>query len=495
MRNRTKVELVVAISFIMILTSINVLSITRTISDTGDTVDTYIRNSKGNYWAATGANLQLAIYDLANQSGTVWLPSGTIYFSTTVYLTSNIHLQGAGMYSTILRESGSGDLTRLVCCNKHNVIISDFTVHGNNTRSGGAQTNNIPIDFRGLQNVTIYNIRVIYSSDSGLTFYALALAEYGNIDVGYGVKNFSIDNYEVYCIEGHGLQLGNAYDGTINNYRGNFITNDGMDSSGSYNITCSNFRLRNISVDGIKFTASVGSSNIQLNNINIESNGMGLKIDTLVKNVNVNNIIIKPGSWGIHIRCTGTNGHVNINNFLISGGTIGIKTDSSSINNVTISNGEIIGGNIAGDIGIALGATKDMDINNVRISKTPGRGIYFLTSSRVKIIGCTILGGSYFGSIQAISNNNFTISDCYVIGNNDVGYGGINISGATSKNFKILGNTIENNHQFGLRIFDSGIVNFIIANNIIRIVGAGHLTLDDKSACAAANNVTANNLT
>lgn len=37
----------------------------RWINDSYDNKDTLIRNSNGNYWAATGANIQLALDDLA----------------------------------------------------------------------------------------------------------------------------------------------------------------------------------------------------------------------------------------------------------------------------------------------------------------------------------------------------------------------------------------------------------------------------------------------
>jgi len=52
---------------------------------------TLIWNSNGNNWTATGANIQLAINDLDNSSGTVWLPGNTTFaISSTIQLYKNI---------------------------------------------------------------------------------------------------------------------------------------------------------------------------------------------------------------------------------------------------------------------------------------------------------------------------------------------------------------------------------------------------------------------
>jgi parallel beta-helix repeat protein len=70
---RTKIEIISAILLLMLLAAISAESLTRTISDSTDTSYTYIRNSNGKYWDATGANLQTAINDLGSGGGTVWV--------------------------------------------------------------------------------------------------------------------------------------------------------------------------------------------------------------------------------------------------------------------------------------------------------------------------------------------------------------------------------------------------------------------------------------
>lgn len=74
-RFRTKVEIVILLFFLIILSLVSVASLNRTISDSADTIETFIRNTKGNIWEPTGANLQAAIDDLSGQGGTIWIGS------------------------------------------------------------------------------------------------------------------------------------------------------------------------------------------------------------------------------------------------------------------------------------------------------------------------------------------------------------------------------------------------------------------------------------
>lgn len=62
---------------ILLLTGIfyPVTALTRTISDSNDTYYTLIRNTKGNIWEVTGANLQAAINDIGTGGGTVYVGS------------------------------------------------------------------------------------------------------------------------------------------------------------------------------------------------------------------------------------------------------------------------------------------------------------------------------------------------------------------------------------------------------------------------------------
>ncbi len=76
-------------------------SLTRTISDTQDTASTFITNSRGRYWEASGDNIQLAIDDLnETNGGHVWLPAGSFLINESIEtgnLSVTIEGQGWGV--------------------------------------------------------------------------------------------------------------------------------------------------------------------------------------------------------------------------------------------------------------------------------------------------------------------------------------------------------------------------------------------------------------
>ena len=91
-RLRTKIEATFGALIFIIILIVSVIAGPRMISDTHDDIDMYIRNSNGNYWDATGSNIQAAIDDLKT-SGTVWLPGDTkISVSTTITVPAEITL-------------------------------------------------------------------------------------------------------------------------------------------------------------------------------------------------------------------------------------------------------------------------------------------------------------------------------------------------------------------------------------------------------------------
>lgn len=122
---RTKIEVFIVITFLILLAVSSVVSISRTISDTHDDIDLFIRNSKGNYWAATGANIQEAIDDLGitappyhgygGEHGYVWLPGNTtISISSTLdvdqFVTLDMQgceIQPDGDFDAVMLHRGS----------------------------------------------------------------------------------------------------------------------------------------------------------------------------------------------------------------------------------------------------------------------------------------------------------------------------------------------------------------------------------------------------
>jgi hypothetical protein len=88
--NKTK-NMVWAVAAILLLALALHLavSVTRVISFAGDNKDTFIRNSKGNYWEPVGSNIQLAIDDLGTAGGTVWVGKD-VNLSAPILLKNNV---------------------------------------------------------------------------------------------------------------------------------------------------------------------------------------------------------------------------------------------------------------------------------------------------------------------------------------------------------------------------------------------------------------------
>ena len=100
---RTKAEVIVVACLLISVFAVNVMSVTRTITDTSDTKETYIHESKGNYWQATRANIQVAIDDCGNASGS-WVKLGTANYTVTgninVWYNVTLDLAGSTIYAS-----------------------------------------------------------------------------------------------------------------------------------------------------------------------------------------------------------------------------------------------------------------------------------------------------------------------------------------------------------------------------------------------------------
>lgn len=102
-------------------------SVTRILSDTQDTAETFIKNTNGNYWEATASNVQVAIDDLNNNSGTVWLPGGvTFTILSTLVIEEDAALDMGG--STIVPSSNFDVIEMTVGSQLRNGIINVSSV-------------------------------------------------------------------------------------------------------------------------------------------------------------------------------------------------------------------------------------------------------------------------------------------------------------------------------------------------------------------------------
>jgi len=457
---------------------------TRTITDTSDTMLSSITTSAGGVYPATFAGLQAALNSGNNGTLTVTMPSGIIYYSANIWVRNNTHLQGAGKYQTILKRTGVTTTKGIYVYKDRNVVLSDFTVHGNNSKSGGAATGSSNFYIKGSQNISLININSSYSSGNGLDVSA-------GDGYTFGIRKFTILNCDITHTDAsyNGLNIGDSYNGIINTV--NILDSgvDGFDCTNNRNITINNIIITG-STDGIKIggaDATTIAENISLDNINIKCSTNGLKIDIFCRKININNINIMAGGKGIYDYSI--YGHININNFVVKSVGMGLITNNAGSNNITFSNGDV---QSTTDNCVYLTKTRDVELSNVRIYGGTA-DLYMFNANRTKIISCNINHARTQHGIIISACSNWTIANCDITDNTASGYGGLNLTGGVSKDFVITGNRFMNNHQYAISII-VGSVNFVITNNIMRYPGSGHTNLVDRSACAAANNVTANNL-
>ena len=161
---RTKADAILVAFLLIGISALSVMSVTRTITDTSDTVDTFIRNSNGKYWSATEAGLQSAIDDLTD-GGTVWVPVCNISVSSSITLLDNINIIGVGKASQLYLADGA-DVDVLQITGKSNIRIEGIYIEGNN----GTQTAYIGlIDIDGTsEDITIRDCYLYNSMKSSI---------------------------------------------------------------------------------------------------------------------------------------------------------------------------------------------------------------------------------------------------------------------------------------------------------------------------------------
>jgi hypothetical protein len=93
--NKRKIIIFIVATIILLL--VEIAASTRTISISNDSYYKMIRNSNGKCWEATTDNIQIAINDLDNSSGTVWLPGNKVFiFTKTLIIYKFITLDMGG---------------------------------------------------------------------------------------------------------------------------------------------------------------------------------------------------------------------------------------------------------------------------------------------------------------------------------------------------------------------------------------------------------------
>lgn len=168
---------------LLVVGSLSALSVTRTITPTGDDVTTFIRNSNGGYWSVTASNLQTAI----NEGVKVTIPSNvTITLSSDLALDNNTLLVGGGKTTIFQCNNASIKGTDV-----SNITLKDFRILG---------TKGILIQ-GDCYNITVENIIATNNNSdiaSPFNFYA------GDND---NIENLKIINCEAVDCDNYGFLL------------------------------------------------------------------------------------------------------------------------------------------------------------------------------------------------------------------------------------------------------------------------------------------------
>lgn len=248
LRIRTKVEVIIVTSFLILIGVYSVFAVTRTISDTQDTIELYIINSNGKMWEATGANIQNAIDDIGIDAeyqgfgtphGWVKVPGNTsITVSNEIEIKDHVTLDLQG--SELVYDSNVNCILMRVGASLQNGIINvsqvtnfDKTcVHYNCDGSDNslAFRNHLPF---------VYNMKFVSSELRGTAIYL-------NTSPGYDwTSNIVNTFYDIIQIEGfeYALYINHSRDGSDDSYiNGNRFTNVDIVNC-KYPITVYNYDL------------------------------------------------------------------------------------------------------------------------------------------------------------------------------------------------------------------------------------------------------------
>lgn len=427
-RFRTKVEIFGAVLFITLLVAVSAASVTRTITDSSDNLYTFIRNSNGNYWDATGANLQSAIDDLTS-GGTVWLPSGTLAITTQLQMEDNVAVIGQGEGKTTIYSDQSGAFIPIWVYQDDHVVLRDFTIDMNSKGSNGIYVGDS--DY-----VTIDHVEILNAGFQGIYIspYGTDHSFFTNIRVKHGLNTAS-----------HGIGVNNANNSIFSNIlvenydTDNDISEDGLDITDCYNSTFDNINVQGCGWhDGIKLTAGGPAlSNCTFSNIIIsDAVNYGMKIQN-TEYSNFNNIVLRDTGYISIWDGADLVHHCNFNNIIISNSdSMGLHVGGQYL---TFNNMQIINPSGSG-IRIENNA-HDLSFSNLYIMH-PGNYNYIGSGcTRLNFVNCEFTDGSSYGfSIQGSSH--FKFLNCLFKDNTG---DGIDTTASACNNYSIIGCTFMNN--------------------------------------------------
>lgn len=201
---RTKAEAILVASFLICLSVISVMSVTRTITDSSDTVYTYITNSNGNFYEATAANIPIALENVNTTNdngdedgGWVLLPNATFLVDNTVHVPINVSLYMGG--ATFVPTADIRVVQPHAGSEIHNGIIDlePYIQAGNDFTKSCIYVNTTFSDFSGNRLISILTSRLkitdmtLNSTRNGYTTYGYGIRYHcpKMYDLGYTTSN------------------------------------------------------------------------------------------------------------------------------------------------------------------------------------------------------------------------------------------------------------------------------------------------------------------
>jgi parallel beta-helix repeat protein len=340
-----------------------------------------------------------------NGGGTVYLPGGSTYLlKKTLYVSNNVTLLGAGMYSgsrlkvankadTLLTTNATaGDVVLNVTSTTGFIIGQDVTLFDNilNTYGNGdsgrvlsvdAIAKTITLDTAIVHNYTVANAAHIFSSFSALSIcrivYALGLPNSINGFTNVTIRDLEIDgnkanqtagnNDEVQCGvhdgNSHGLRIMNCY--IHDTIFGGILSSHYIDGS----------------FDGSEQILIAGNV---VKDVGARS---GLHFHGVKKSIVINNTLNTPGTSGLYMySCFGNT--LTDNN--VFGATVGYDIIDSGTNTIS-------GGYVNGHTTFGVSINSNVE-----------------TSDRNNINNLVIVGGTY-GVIVQNSSPNVSITECRIV--------------------------------------------------------------------------------
>jgi len=449
---KTKIEAGIVIMILLTMGIGSVLSVTRTITDSSDTIETYIRNSNGNYWDATGANIQLAINDASG--GWVEIPGDTnITITTHLTIPDNVWLRGGGNSSILYLEDGADD----------NIIENSDQTNGNT----GIKITDLVLDGNGWEQTLWDGNIATHAGDkyNGIYFK--------------NVYNSSVTRCYIHDTACAGIV---TWEDENNYYCNNWITKAGLQWEGHHPADWHPCGILSFSADNCHYDSNTIWS--------IYSNGISTEKRVSLGSTNntINNNIIYDCFYGIYIE--------NVNNHTISDNIIsdcnkedayiptthagGIRLGAGiyPVDDTIVSNNIITScGNLSSANGFGIYSEGDGNIfTGNTVIDSQGYGIYIgsgdyniLTSNTVSYSGDEAITMAALNSI--VSNNIVEFST----GNGILQYYAAGDDPADNLGSTISGNIITGSSSRGISAYQD---NTAITGNVINGTGDDGIKLN-----------------